>query len=174
MRATVVDTGPLVAFLSRRDRYHDWAVGALASVSPPLLTCEAVLSEAVFLLGGSDRVLELVERGVVQVPFRLDAEVGAIRTLLQKYQNVRMDLADACIVRMTEIHDDSVVMTLDSEFREVFRRRGRHRIPTIMPPDRDRRADTETIRETAAGIRRRLAGRKHSDSATLVAKDRKR
>jgi len=140
VRVTVVDTGPIVAFLSRRDRYHDWAVGALASVSPPLLTCEAVLSEAIFLLGGSDRVLELVQRGVVGVAFRLDAEVGAIRTLLKRYQDVRIDLADACIVRMTEIHDDSVVMTVDTEFRDVFRRRGRQAIPTIMPPDRRHRA----------------------------------
>jgi predicted nucleic acid-binding protein len=140
VRVTIVDTGPMVAFLSRRDRYHDWAVGALASVPPPLLTCEPVLSEAVFLLGGSDRVLELVQRGVVGVPFRLDAEVGAIRTLLKRYQDVRMDLADACIVRMTEIHDNPVVMTLDSEFRDVFRRRGRQAIPTIMPPDRRRGA----------------------------------
>lgn len=102
-----------------------------------MLTCEAVLSEAVFLLG-SDRVLELVQRGVVGVPFRLDAEVGAIRTLLKRYQDVRIDLADACLIRMTEIHDDAVVMTLDSEFRDVFRRRGRQAIPTIMPPDRRR------------------------------------
>jgi uncharacterized protein len=129
-----------VAFLSRRDRYHDWAVGALAAVAPPMLTCEAVLSEAVFLLGGSDRVLELVQRGVVGVPFRLDAEVGATRTLLKRYQDARIDLADACLIRMAEIHDDSVVMTLDSEFRDVFRRRGRQAIPTIMPPDRRRRA----------------------------------
>jgi predicted nucleic acid-binding protein len=140
MRVTLVDTGPIVAFLSRQDRHHDWAMGALASVAPPMLTCEAVLSEAVFLLGGSDRVLELVQRGVVGVPFRLDTEVGAIRTLLKRYQDVRIDLADACLIRMTEIHDDSVVMTLDSEFRDVFRRRGRQAIPTIMPPDRRRRA----------------------------------
>jgi predicted nucleic acid-binding protein len=140
VRATLVDTGPIVAFLNRRDRYHDWAVGALAAVSPPMLTCEAVLSEAVFLLGGSDRVLELVQRGVVAVPFRLDAEVAAIRTLLKRYQDLRIDLADACLIRMTEIHDDCVVMTLDSEFRDVFRRRGRQAIRTILPPDRRRRA----------------------------------
>ena len=144
MKVTIVDTGPIVAFLSRRDRYHDWAVGALASVSPPLLTCEAVLSEAVFLLGGAigggERVLELVERGVVGLPFRLDGEVAAIRKLIKAYQDVRIDLADACLVRMTEIHDDAVVLTLDSEFRDVYRRRGRHAIPTIMPPDRRPRA----------------------------------
>jgi predicted nucleic acid-binding protein len=105
-----------------------------------MLTCEAVLSEAVFLLRGSDRVLELVQRGVVALPFRVDNEVGAVRTLLKRYQDVRIDLADACLIRMTEIHDDSVVLTLDSEFRDVFRRRGRQAIPTIMPPDRRRRA----------------------------------
>jgi predicted nucleic acid-binding protein len=144
VRVTLVDTGPIVAFLSRRDRYHDWAVGALASVAPTMLTCEAVLSEAVFLLRGSDRVLELVQRGVVGVPFRLDAEVGAIKTLLKRYEDVRIDLADACLIRMTEIHDDSIVMTLDSEFRDVFRRRGRQAIPTIMPPDRRRRTSRRT------------------------------
>jgi uncharacterized protein len=146
LRVTLVDTGPIVAFLSRRDRYHDWAVGALAAVPPPLLTCEAVLSEAVYLvggaIGGAERVLELVERGVVALPFRLDAEVAAIKALLKRYQDVRIDLADACLIRMTEIHADSVVMTLDSEFRDVFRRRGRQAIPTIMPPDRRRRAPT--------------------------------
>ena len=138
MRVTVVDTGPIVAFLSRRDRYHDWAVDALGSVAPPLLTCEPVLSEAVFLLGGAiggaERVLELVERGVVALPFRLDAEVGAVKSLLKRYQDVRIDLADACLIRMTEIQADCVVMTLDSEFRDVFRRRGRQAIPTIIPP----------------------------------------
>lgn len=138
MRAVLVDTGPIVALLSRRDRYHHWAVEVWDSVAPPLLTCEAVLSEAVFLLrtvseAGAE-VLEMVQRGVIRVPFQLEPEAPAVQKLMRKYGNVRMDLADACLVRMTEIHTDSVVMTIDEEFRSVYRRRGRATIPTMMPP----------------------------------------
>ena len=82
------------------------------------------------------------EREAFDVRRADDAEVAAIKMLLKRYQDVRIDLADACLIRMTEIHADSVVMTLDSEFRDVFRRRGRQAIPTVMPPDRRRRAPT--------------------------------
>lgn len=46
----LLDTGPLVAFLNKRDQYHSWTVSELASMAPTLLTCEAVLSESCFLL----------------------------------------------------------------------------------------------------------------------------
>lgn len=132
----LVDTGPLVAFLDRRDQYHDWVTAQLASVDPPLLTCEAVLTETCFLVrglrGGGQRVIELLESGLLRAPFRLEQEAGAITRLLARYANVPMSLADACLVRMAEQHAGSVVLTLDSDFR-IYRKQGRHLIPTIMP-----------------------------------------
>jgi len=135
LKAVLVDTGPLVAFLNRRDRYHSWAVDQFGSLPPPLLTCEAVLSEAAYLVrelhGGPEAVLELVARGVVAPTFRLLDEISAVRTVVKRY---RRDLADACLVRMSEIHSDCVVLTIDSEFRDVYRRHGRKSIPTRLPP----------------------------------------
>lgn len=138
--ATIVDTGPLVAFLNRRDRYHAWAVDQFGSLPPPLLTCEAVLSEAAYLVrelpGGPEAVLELVARGVVAPTFRLQDEVTAVRSVVKRYGR---DLADACLVRMSEIHSDCVVLTIDTEFRDVYRRHGRRAIPARLPPSPKRR-----------------------------------
>lgn len=140
MKATLVDTGPLVAFLNGRDRYHAWAAEQLGRVRPPLLTCEAVLSEAVYLVrslaGGAGAVLELVARGVVKPAFRLEDEISTVKALVSRYGR---DLADACLVRMSELHSDCVILTIDTEFRDVYRRHGRQVIPTVLPPDARRR-----------------------------------
>jgi uncharacterized protein len=131
-----------VAALNRRDGYHRWAIEVLGTIPPPLLTCEAVLSEAAYLLrglaDGPNALMELVARGLIQVPFRLQDEVAAVRQLLRRYASVRMDLADACLVRMTEQHGDCELLTIDREFRDVYRRRGRQAIPTVMPARRGR------------------------------------
>ena len=137
MRATLIDTGPLVAFLNRRDRHHRWAVDTMAALRPPLLTCEAVLSEACYLVRklphGGEAVLEMLARGVVRPVFRLEEEAAAVKTLLSKYGDVPMDLADACLVRMTELYAESVLLTVDTEFRDIYRRLGRKQIPTVLP-----------------------------------------
>jgi len=137
--SVIVDTGPLVAFLNGRDRQHDWVTGVLDGIAPPLLTCDSVLSEACFLLqdvrGGSDAVLELMSRGIVKSTFRVDAELEAVRRLMTKYSSVPMSLADACLVRMTELERAAAVLTLDGDFR-IYRRHRRQTIPTIMPPRR--------------------------------------
>jgi predicted nucleic acid-binding protein len=134
--AVLLDTGPLVAFLSRRDRYHDWARQELAAVSPPLLTCESVVSEACFLLqgqpGGRAAVLELLRRGLVAIAFNLEREAVAVQRLLTRYQDVPMDLADACLVRLAELSAGGVLLTLDSDFC-VYRMLGRQVIPVRMP-----------------------------------------
>lgn len=134
----LIDTGPLVAFLNRRDRYHQWATEQMDRLRPPLLTCEAVLSEACFLLramrGGSKAVLELLERHLVQVPFRLSDEIVRIKLLLTRYANVPMSLADSCLVRMSEQYTGSIVLTCDSDFR-LYRKHGRQVITAIMPDD---------------------------------------
>jgi predicted nucleic acid-binding protein len=136
MTATLLDAGPLVAFLNRGDRYHRWAIEQMAELEPPLLTCEAVLSEACVLLRdmreGGAAVLELVNRGLVRVAFRLDEQVAAVTRLLVKYLDVPMSLADACLVRMSEQDPAVRVLTLDRDF-QVYRRHGRQLIPVIMP-----------------------------------------
>ena len=102
----LLDTGPLVAFLNRRDRFHKWAVAWFGEIEPPMLTCEAVLAEACHLLrrlqGGPPRVVELVHRGVVAAPYRLEDDSAPLAKLLDKYSDLPMSLADACLVRLAE------------------------------------------------------------------------
>lgn len=137
-RKYLLDTGPLVAFLSRRDRHHAWARTLLATVAPPLLTCEAVVSEACFLLrgvpGGARAVFDLLHRELVLVAFDLGSESLCVGKLLERYESVPMSVADACLVRMSELSPDSKVITADSDFR-IYRRNGRQRIDTMMPDD---------------------------------------
>jgi predicted nucleic acid-binding protein len=134
----LADTGPIVALLNREDRYHAWSREAFAQLDTPVVSCEAVLSEACFLLrklrGGADAVLKLVERGVVTLPFRLDAECAPVRMLLARYAAVPMSLADACLVRLCEQLSGSTVLTLDRDFR-IYRRHRRNVIPTWMPAE---------------------------------------
>ncbi|MFH1351883.1 MAG: PIN domain-containing protein [Pseudomonadota bacterium] len=137
-RQVILDTGPLVAFINGRDRYHKWSILQWAQIDPPFLTCEAVLSEACFLLkgneGGQAAVLELLRRGILHLPFRIDEHVNQIKWLLQKYSDVPMSLSDACLVRMSEMHADSPVLTLDDDFR-VYRKNKRQIIPILSPSD---------------------------------------
>jgi len=132
----IIDTGPIVAFLNRRERHHAWIVKIMDTLEPPLFTCDSVLSEACFLLkdehGGADAVLELVARGLIRSDFRTTAEVARVRELMKKFANVPMSLADACLVRMSELETDCRVLTLDSDFK-VYRRNRRQLIPTLMP-----------------------------------------
>ncbi len=132
----ILDTGPLVALLNRGDRHHRWAMDQWAQIVPPLFTCEAVLAEACFLVrrfpGGQAAVLDLVQRGVLDVSFRLIEETDAIFRLLRKYRDVPMSLADGCIVRMAERRAAGLVLTLDSDF-SIYRKNGRQVIPTLGP-----------------------------------------
>lgn len=136
MTRVVIDTGPIVALLNRRDRHHAWVREVLDTVEPPIITCEAVVSEACFLLGrldgGQDAVLELLASDVVKIDFQMLPEIAAVRRLMRTFANVPMSLADACLVRMAELDAASVVLTLDGDFR-VYRRNRRQVIPTIMP-----------------------------------------
>ena len=132
----ILDTGPLVALLNSRDRHHEWAVDQWSRIAPPLLTCDAVLAEACFLVqpfaGGQNAVLDLLRRSVLDASFQLAEEAGALSRLLKKYSDVPMSLADGCLVRMSELNDDWAVMTLDSDFR-LYRKNGRQVIPTLTP-----------------------------------------
>ncbi len=132
----LADTGPLVASLRLRDRHHGWTRTQLASLRGPLLTCEAVLSEAFFLLQtvpkGHDSLAALIDRGVLEVRFDFQDERDATLRLLRKYSDTPMSIADACMVRMSEIHRDASLLTLDQDF-VAYRRNGRERIPLIAP-----------------------------------------
>ncbi|MGD8210210.1 MAG: PIN domain-containing protein [Desulfobacterales bacterium] len=135
-RGVLIDTGPLVAFLNRRDRFHDWAAAQWNQIAAPMLTCEAVVSESCFLLSGiksgSDRVMQLIQRKILKISFHLEEHIDPVKKLLLKYQSVPMSLADACMVRMSELHSNSSVFTLDSDFN-LYRKNGRQVIPSIMP-----------------------------------------
>jgi uncharacterized protein len=134
---TVVDTGPLVALFSRADQYQHWAREEFERLTPPVFTCEAVLSETQLLVrerGGNPlAVLEMVKRGMLNVAFELEDEVERLLELQRSYAGVPISLADACLVRMTELHARSRVMTTDSDFR-IFRRNRRQIIPLLAPP----------------------------------------
>jgi uncharacterized protein len=132
------DMGPLVAFLNRSDQYHSWAKRQFDQISPPLLTCEAVISEAVFLLQSdglsADPLFEAIDRGKVQTIFSADAHWPDLRRLIRKYQDLPMSFADACLVRMSELVESCQVITADGHFR-VYRRHGRPVIPLLSPFD---------------------------------------
>ncbi len=131
----VMDTGPLVAYLSRRDAYHDWAVEQFRSLDPPLVTCEPVLTEACFIAARNrvspTRVLDFVASGVLRIGLQLQGEVSVLRWLLTRYANVPMSLADACLVRMAET-TGLPICTLDSDFA-IYRLRGRQPLNLISP-----------------------------------------
>lgn len=136
MTRIVLDTGPIVAFLNKRDRYFAWANEVFKLLKPPVYTCDSVISEACFLLrnmeGGSIAVVELLERNLVVVDFDLSGEIKAVNKLMSKYANVPMSLADACLIRMTEIEKGSQIITLDRDFN-VYRRFDRQQVPVLMP-----------------------------------------
>lgn len=132
----ILDTGPLVALLNPLDNYHTWALSQLSQLQPPLLTCEAVITEACFLATkygkGADAVLELLDNGFMTVNIELNKEVIVVRKLMQKYINIPMSLADACLVHLVEQHPGSIVMTLDSDFK-IYRAHTKQVIKLISP-----------------------------------------
>jgi predicted nucleic acid-binding protein len=134
--AVIADTGPLVAFLVRSALHHCWACEVMATLQPPLLTCEPVLAEAAHLLRRHgcdvDPLLALVERGVIDISFSVESELASVRQLMRRYRDQPMSLADACLVRLSELHDRPRVWTFDSDFR-IYRRLSRLVIPTRMP-----------------------------------------
>jgi uncharacterized protein len=136
MKAVIVDAGPLVALLNRRERHHEWSHEQFQQLRPPLLTCEAAISEACFLLrgvhGGVEALIQLLSRGIVTTPFCLADELASIARLLVRYRSIPMSLADACLVRMAEQYADGTVFSLDDHFR-IYRKNGRLVIPTLMP-----------------------------------------
>ncbi|HXX93361.1 MAG TPA: PIN domain-containing protein [Planctomycetota bacterium] len=133
-RSVLVDAGFLVALLHRRDANHAWATALIDRFPPPWSTCEAVLSEAFHLLErrGTNPLSELLRRNAVLPRFDLGDELDRTLHLLEKYSNIPMGLADACLVRMTETRSDPVLLTTDTDFR-IYRRHGRQIVPCELP-----------------------------------------
>ena len=130
----LVDAGFLVALLSRRDANHRWASAQTPRLPPPWRTCDAVLSEAFHLLGPRGRapLAALLRRRAAVLGFDLGSELERVLTLMHKYSDVPMSLADACLVRMTETLPDPVLLTTDADFR-IYRRHSRQTVPCILP-----------------------------------------
>jgi predicted nucleic acid-binding protein len=136
MTQVIIDTGPLVAYFNRSDRHHRCAMAQMAALAPPLLTCEPVLAEASYLIqraGGKPRdLIRKVSQGILRIRLNLEADASAVQSLMERYADTPMSLADACLVRLTEIVTDCKLFTLDSDF-EHYRRNGRHAIPLLIP-----------------------------------------
>jgi uncharacterized protein len=131
----IADTGLLVGFANRRDQHHRWAVSIAEQVEEPLLTCEAVLAEAVFHLGSASVVFEMLSDGFVEVAFNCAEHVAQLQALAKRYVDRRPDLAHLCLIRMSELHPKLPVITVDREDFRVYRRNKREMIPLICPRD---------------------------------------
>lgn len=129
---TLLDTGPLVALFNRDDQYHQWALDTLDTLPLPLWTCAPVLTEASYLTGRPADIMEMVANGHLRLGLDIEKQADAIQSLLSRYGK-RMDLADACIVRMSELTKRSQVLTLDRRDFSFYRRNGREVIPIVSP-----------------------------------------
>jgi len=131
----IADTGFLVAFANRRDIHFPWAHALAQQIHDPLLTCEAVLAETAFHLKNSRLVLRLIETGLVKVDFDLKSHLPELTMLAERYAERQPDLADLCLIRMSELNPKYPVVTVDGDFR-IYRRHRREIIPVIMPREK--------------------------------------
>lgn len=132
----IADTGFLVAFGNRNDQYHSWAVQIARQIREPLITCEAVLSETAFHLGDSELALGYIETGLVKLDFNLAENLSRVRELARKYRDRSPDLADLCLICLSELHPKRAILTTDLADFRVYRRNSREQIPLIHPPRR--------------------------------------
>jgi predicted nucleic acid-binding protein len=130
----LVDAGFLAALLRQRDSHRTWAAAQAAQYRPPWHCCEAVLSEAFHLLGvpSTPALSALLQRRSLVLSFSLADHREPVLALMHRYAEVPMSLADACLVRMTELLTDPVLLTTDADFR-IYRRHGRQVIPSVLP-----------------------------------------
>ena len=130
----LADTGFIVAFLNRNDRYHEWAIEVADQISEPLLTCDAVLAKAAFHVQNCGLVLSLVHDGLLLPDFNVQEHLTPLRELAKRYADRAPDLADLCLIRLSELHPRHSVITVDTDDFRVYRRNRRELIPLISPP----------------------------------------
>jgi predicted nucleic acid-binding protein len=131
----IADTGFLVAFANRNDRHHQWALGVAERVTEPLLTCEAVLAETAFHLQNVPLVLAMLREGLVTLAFDCRDHLPQLMMLADRYADRHPDLADLCLIRMSELHPRHSVVTVDRQDFRVYRRNKRETIPLVSPPE---------------------------------------
>jgi predicted nucleic acid-binding protein len=129
----IADTGFLVAFSSSRDSHHEWAVSVAGQVTEPLLTCEAVLAETAFHLRDAGQVFEMITDGLVTLSFDCNDHLPQLADLARRYRDRTPDLADLCLIRMSEIYPKHSIITVDVEDFRVYRRNRREIISVISP-----------------------------------------
>lgn len=130
----ILDAGPLIAALNRQDEHHRWACEILERLGPPFYSCPEAMAEAAAMTGQPAAIVEMIQSEEIILAFDLSEQTAGVLSLLKKYADRDMDLADACIVRMTELVRDCRVVTLDRLDFAVYRRNGRDLIPVIAPP----------------------------------------
>ncbi|MFN2273870.1 MAG: type II toxin-antitoxin system VapC family toxin [Anaerolineales bacterium] len=129
----IADAGLIIAALDGRDAHHGWAAGLLRRESPPWLVCEPVLAEVCASVGTAEPVLEMLQAGDLALAFDLNENRAEVLALVRKYRDQEMDLADACVVRMSELFEDAVVYTVDRSDFSVYRRHGRRPVRCVFP-----------------------------------------
>jgi len=131
----IADTGFLVAFANRADAHHEWAVAIAEQADTPLLTCEAVLAEAAFHLKDVGVVLAMIQEGLLALSFAAEDHLAQLAALAKRYADRQPDLADLCLVRMSELYPRHSVITVDRDDFRVYRRNKREVIPLVCPPE---------------------------------------
>jgi len=132
----IADTGFLVAFANANDKHHGWAVQLATGITEPLLTCEAVLAETAFHLESASVALAMVTDGLVALAFDCRDHLVQLSRLADRYADRKPDLADLCLVRMSELFPKHSVITIDRTDFRVYRRNKRESIPILCPPER--------------------------------------
>ena len=132
----IADTGFIVAFLNSHDQHHAWAEELAAQVSEPLLTCEAVITEAAYHLNSVPLVRDLLDAGLVALSFDLEDNLTHVSELADRYADREPDLCDLCVVRMSELFPDYPVITTDRRDFAIYKRNKRQAIPLILPPEK--------------------------------------
>jgi predicted nucleic acid-binding protein len=134
--AVIVDTGPLVAFFDRSERHHRWVSERIDELRAPLLVCEPVLAETMYLVGhrpaAQDALFQLLQNRALSIALQISEHIDVLRELMSKYRDTPMSLADACLVRMAELHSQHAVLTLDSDF-SIYRKHGGEPLTLITP-----------------------------------------
>ena len=129
----IADSGFLIAALDKSDHYHSWARTILEKEEPPWWVCESVVAEVCASIGTAEPMLEMLHLGDLELEFSLARDTTEVLALVRKYRDQKMDLADACVVRMSELFQGSMVYTVDRKDFAVYRRHGCHRIPCVFP-----------------------------------------
>lgn len=129
----IADAGLIIAALDERDADHGCAARLLGRESPPWVVCEPVLAEIAATIGTPEPVLEMLQVGDLELAFDLGENRAEVLAMARKYRDHEMDLADACVVRMSEWFEDSVVYTVDRKDFTVYRRHGRRPVRCIFP-----------------------------------------